>query len=107
VPGEVDVAYRVRLDRWQGEERLQLELVALRQSCGEEVVLQRRDRTYWCRRRGDQLVIRNAVGEELFHPLPAPLATPFSGQGEGAAALPHPYLRSLVREAAMALGLAG
>ena len=30
LPAEVDVAYRLRMDRWQGEERLQLELVGVR-----------------------------------------------------------------------------
>jgi single-stranded-DNA-specific exonuclease len=86
----VDVAYRLRLDHWQGQERLQLELVALRPSAGE-VVLQRRNRTYWCRRQGADLVIRNAAGEELRRGLDSP---------------DHPYVRSLVLEAAMALGMA-
>ncbi|MFN5163037.1 MAG: single-stranded-DNA-specific exonuclease RecJ [Cyanobacteriota bacterium] len=86
----VDVAYRLRLDRWQGQERLQLELVALRPSAGE-VVLQRRNRTYWCRRQGADLVIRNAAGEEL---------------RRGLDSADHPYVRSLVLEAAMALGMA-
>ena len=39
-------------------------LEAIRSS-GDAVVLQRRGRTYWCRRQGDSLVIRNAAGEEL------------------------------------------
>ena len=86
----VDVAYRLRLDHWQGQERLQLELVALRPSAGE-VVLQRRNRTYWCRRQGADLVIRNAAGEEL---------------RRGLDSADHPYVRSLVLEAAMALGMA-
>ncbi len=97
--GPVDVAYRVRRDTWQGEERLQLELEAIRCSGGDAVVLQRRDRTYWCERQGDTLVIRNAAGEELRAGLTA--ATPDDTTP------PHPYLRSLIREAAMALGMVG
>ena len=118
--GVVDVAYHLRLDRWQGEERLQLELVALRPRQSEEVVLCRRDRTYWCRREGRALVIRNAAGEERrleaeelqggSRPLAA--ASPRSagkGPGEEKAEpgeAPHPYLLGLFREAAMALGMA-
>jgi single-stranded-DNA-specific exonuclease len=81
-------------------ERFQLEIEAIRCSGGDGVVLQRRDRTYWCRRQGDTVVIRNAAGEELQ-----------SVMAPGAAALivadapPHPYVQGLLREAAMALGM--
>jgi len=91
LPALVDVAYRLRLDRWQGEERLQLELAGVRPSGGGVVVLRRRDRTYWCSRHPDGLVIRNAAGEEVC-----------CGVDDDQA---HPYLRSLVRDAALALGL--
>jgi single-stranded-DNA-specific exonuclease len=95
IPKLVDVAYRLRLDRWQGQERLQLELVGLRAAAaadaGGEVVLQRRQRLYWCRRDGNGVVVRNAAGEEIRSD---------STQGD------HPYLRSLLEEAATALGLA-
>jgi single-stranded-DNA-specific exonuclease len=96
VPELVDVAFRLRLDRWQGEERLQLDLAGLRPAGSDsgagpdEVVLQRRQRRYWCRREGDGVVVRNAAGEEI--------------RSDAAAA--HPYLRSLLEEAATALGLA-
>ncbi len=93
VVGPVDVAYRLRLDQWQGKERLQLEVVALRASGSGEVVVRRRDRTYWCRREEGGLRIRNAAGEEISASLQEDQA--------------HPYLQSLVREAAMALGLCG
>jgi single-stranded-DNA-specific exonuclease len=88
--GPVDVAYRIRRDRWQGVERLQLDLVGLRPSPEGEVMLRRGQRAYWCRRRGDSVVVRNAAGREVMdsetdHP---------------------PYVRSLLEEAAMALGLA-
>ena len=105
-PAVVDVAFRLRNNRWQGEERLQLEVVALRASGGEEICLQRRQRLYWCRRHGDGLVIRNGAGEEL-------QASPAAGQHQVFDLAPwadhpqahHPYLRSLVQDAAMALGL--
>ena len=95
VPNRLDVAYRVSLNRWQGEERIQLEIAAVRASAAGEVRLMRRGRTYWCCRQGDGLLIRNAAGDELRRE--APLA---------AEADDHPYLRALVQEAAMALGMA-
>jgi single-stranded-DNA-specific exonuclease len=54
-------------------------------------VLQRRDRTYWCRREGTGLVVRNAAGDEL-------------SCAEGANHA-HPYVRALMQDAAIALGL--
>jgi single-stranded-DNA-specific exonuclease len=95
LPRRLDVAYRLRLDQWQGQERLQLELVGLRPcALGDhadgEVMLQRGERTYWCRRQGEAVVIRNAAGEELH-----------SGSRPD-----HPYLRALLQDAATALGLA-
>jgi single-stranded-DNA-specific exonuclease len=91
LPEEVDVAYRLRLNRWQGEERLQLELVGLRASGADQICLQRRDRTYWVSRDGRELVLRNAQGTELRSNAP---------QAE------HPYVKALFRDAAVALGLA-
>ncbi len=100
--GPVDVAYRVRRDEWQGVERLQLELEAIRCSGGDGVILQRRDRAYWCRRQGDTLVIRNAAGEELRSSIhPDPCAADDAGE------ISHPYVQGLLREAAMALGMVG
>jgi single-stranded-DNA-specific exonuclease len=100
-PGPVDVAFRLRRDDWQGVERFQLELEAIRCSGGDGVVLQRRDRTYWCRRQGDTLVITNVAGEELRTAI-----HPDSGALASAADPPHPYVQGLLREAAMALGMA-
>jgi single-stranded-DNA-specific exonuclease len=96
LPQQVDVAYRLALNSWQGEERLQLELVGLRPSAGgasgsNEVVLKRRDRTYWCRREGSGVVVRNAAGEEL--------------TSAEASSHAHPYVRALMQDAAIALGL--
>jgi len=75
LPAVVDVAYRLRLDNWQGKQRLQLELQALRGSAlGADgngvVVLQRRNRRYWCHRQGEMLVIRNSDGAEIRRPAP-------------------------------------
>ncbi|MEX0589004.1 MAG: single-stranded-DNA-specific exonuclease RecJ, partial [Cyanobium sp.] len=96
LPSLVDVAYRLRQDNWQGQERLQLELVGVRLSSTQasgntEVVLQRRDRIYWCRREGSGLVVRNAAGDEL---------TSAEGSNHD-----HPYVRALIQDAAIALGL--
>ncbi|MFZ0408844.1 MAG: single-stranded-DNA-specific exonuclease RecJ [Cyanobium sp.] len=106
VQGPLDVAYRLRLDRWQGEERLQLELLGLRASGGDEVVLQRQQRTYWCRRRGDLLVIRNTDGLELEAPLVLQASVAAETDPGEVAERHHPYVQDLFREAAMALGLA-
>ncbi len=100
VPALVDVAYRLRLDSWQGERRLQLEVVALRSSLtgasGQgEVVLRRRERTYWCRRQDGGLVIRNAAGEEIS-----------DGLEHDRPGSRHPYVQALLQDAALALGLA-
>ena len=91
LPELVDVAYRLRRDRWQGEERIQLELVAVRSGGSGEVVLLRRDRSYHCRREGDAVLIRNAEGREV-------CARPDDEDQ-------HPYLRRLLQDAALALGL--
>jgi single-stranded-DNA-specific exonuclease len=100
LPAEVDVAFHLRLNRWNGQERLQLELAALRASSGDSLVLQRSNRSYWVSREGETLVIRNAAGDEL------------RGQpGDGGIcsdhpSSEHPYVQALLQEAAMAMGLA-
>ncbi|MFN9646538.1 MAG: single-stranded-DNA-specific exonuclease RecJ [Cyanobacteriota bacterium] len=103
VPAVVDVAYRLRQDSWQGQQRFVLDLVALRPSHQSEdgVVLMRGNRHYHCALDGERLVIRNAAGREVRSTL----------TWEGAQAHPqsegeHPYVRHLLEEAAMALGLA-
>ena len=90
IPERVDAAFRLQRDSWQGEERIQLDLVGLRASAVGEVVLERRQRLYWCRRQGDALVVRNAAGEEL----------------RSDSAPEHPYLKALLQDAAVALGMA-
>ena len=97
LPARVDVAYRLKLDNWQGQPRLLLELAGVRASSGadgnSELVLRRRERTYWCRVEGDGWIVRNAAGEEIRSNHPPKEQ--------------HPYIRSLLQEAAMALGLVG
>jgi single-stranded-DNA-specific exonuclease len=104
LPAKVDVAYRLRQDSWQGQQRLLADMVAIRPSHqGEQVVvLLRGDRHYRCALRETALVISNAAGEELCSSL----------TWEGSQARPqiegqHPYVRSLFQDAVMALGLAG
>ncbi|MFN9623210.1 MAG: single-stranded-DNA-specific exonuclease RecJ [Cyanobacteriota bacterium] len=103
LPATVDVAYRLRQDVWQGENRLLLDLVAIRPGHQSEdgVVLLQGDRLYHCALEGERLVIRNAAGREVRSSL----------TWEGAWAHPqsegeHPYVRKLLEEAVMALGLA-
>lgn len=93
VPDRIDVAFRLRCDSWQGQERLQLELVGLRPSGSGEVMLQRQHRLYRCRRVGEGLTIRNQEGRELQARLPADQEPP--------------GLRALIEEAALALGMVG
>jgi single-stranded-DNA-specific exonuclease len=111
----VDVAFRLRLDRWQGEARLQLEVVGLRPSSGDTVVLMRRQRTYWCQKEGDGVLIRNDAGEQIRAQNQEWLeasqqngteqtGTEQEGKGRGSGSS-HPYLQALFRDAAVALGL--
>jgi len=70
------------------------------------VVLRHRRRSYWCRRQGEHLLIRNAAGEEL----QLSLATVLEPEGAdadaaGTEANRRAYVRGLAREAAHALGL--
>jgi hypothetical protein len=60
------------------------------------VVLRRSERSYRCRRLDTTLVIRNESGEEVCSPI---------GAEAGTTPELHPYVQSLMREAAVALGL--
>ncbi len=103
VPSRVDVAYRLRKDDWQGQQRLLLELVALRPSplSSEGVVLQRGERVYRCALREESLVIQNAAGEEVRSSLAWKGSWAHPQNNEA-----HPYVQTLFQEAVMALGLA-
>ncbi len=90
----LDLAFHLVLDSWQGRERLQLELVALRPAAEGRVLLQRGRRLYDCRREGQTVTIRNPEGQELRHVC------------DGGSPLPeHPATAALVHQAAHALGL--
>ncbi len=103
LPQEVDVAFHLRLNRWNGTEQLQLELAALRASSGDTLLLERCNRRYWVSRDGEALVIRNAAGDELrARPNPTPGGSISSDHPNG----DHPYLQALLQDAAMAMGLA-
>jgi len=83
--------------------RLQLELVDLRPSCSDSLVLRRSDRSYWVSRDGDQMVIRNAEGDELR------ASGNRAANGRRQVDHPsgdHPYVQALFDDAATALGLA-
>ena len=111
----VDIAYRITLNRWQERERLQLDLTGLRPAGLPDapVQLQRHNRTYWCRRDGNDLVVSNTAGQELRQSIGHSNA---SGKRSSAVmsnldAEPHgsdqhPYVKSLLSDAALALGLA-
>jgi single-stranded-DNA-specific exonuclease len=114
------VAFRLRLDRWQGEQRLQLEVVGLRPSSGDTVVLMRRQRTYWCQKEGDGVLIRNDAGEQIraqnqeWLEASQQNGTEQTGTEQTgteqtgkktASGTSHPYLQALFRDAAVALGL--
>ena len=100
LPPQVDVAFQLRLNRWQGQESLQLELRGLRASTSTTLVLRRHQRDYWVRRDGNTVVIRNAAGEELRSLANGVELSLDHPQAD------HPYMRALMRDAAMALGLA-
>jgi single-stranded-DNA-specific exonuclease len=90
----LDLAFHLVLDSWQGRERLQLELVALRPAAEGRVLLQRGRRLYDCHREGQTVTIRNPEGQELRHVC------------DGSSPLPgHPATAALVHQAAHALGL--
>lgn len=103
LPKEVDVAFQLRLNRWNGTEQLQLELAALRASSGDTLLLERSNRHYWVSRDGDALVIRNAAGDELRG---QPDEATSGGFHSNHPNNDHPYVQALLQDAAMAMGLA-
>jgi single-stranded-DNA-specific exonuclease len=93
----VDVAYRLRLDHWQGQERLQLEIIALRVQDDEAVMVHHRGRRYRCWLNAQTVHIRNAQGLEMTFSTP--------GGGRAQSEQDHPYLLELQGLAQTALGL--
>ena len=65
IPAQVDLAFRLSMNRWQGEERLQLEVVALRNH-HSTVELHRAGQRYTCEAIEENgFAITNAAGETL------------------------------------------
>jgi single-stranded-DNA-specific exonuclease len=65
VPDHCDVAYRVSLNRWQGEQRLQLELKAIRIH-SDSVMLQRGPRNYVAKQiSSSEFTLTNSDGRSL------------------------------------------
>jgi single-stranded-DNA-specific exonuclease len=100
VPERLDLAFRVGLNRWNGEERLQLEILGLRQH-HPEIRLQRAKQTYVCRRCGEQqLELRNPSGDRIrAHRLPNGAIRSDDCRAE------HAYVAGLLQDAAIGLGL--
>ena len=100
VPDFCDVAYRIVVNRWKGEKRLQLELKALR-SHTDQVVLLRGDRHYGAKRTSENgLSLSNSEGERLNAVFPR----------EQSLSCEDPLVRNqdvvqLLEEAGLALGL--
>ena len=100
IPEIIDVAFQLSMNRWQGEERLQLDIKALR-AHHATIALQRGDQTYLCERRNDeQLHLTNAAGEGLL----------VTYEDDGLlqcddTRAKHPYVASLIEEASIGLGL--
>jgi single-stranded-DNA-specific exonuclease len=99
LPATVDVAFRLTMNRFREQERLQLEIVDLRES-GGGVVLQRRQRRYWCHHDGRRLHVRNDRGQIVSRScLDGRLQPPEAGEPH------HPYIEGLLQDAVTALGL--
>ncbi|MFL0737370.1 MAG: single-stranded-DNA-specific exonuclease RecJ [Prochlorococcus sp.] len=100
LPERVDIAFRINLNRYKGEERLQLEILALRAHC-PEMRLHRKGRTYRCliEKQGEVMLI-NPKGEVL--------KATFSINGELTSKdekANHPYVVSLIEDGLLGLGL--
>jgi single-stranded-DNA-specific exonuclease len=65
----------------------------------------RRQRTYWCQREGDGLLIRNDAGEQIRWRNHEEIEANLEDSPDRAIKASHPYLQALFRDAAVALGL--
>ncbi|MAS28660.1 MAG: single-stranded-DNA-specific exonuclease RecJ [Synechococcus sp. NAT40] len=99
-PERIDLAFRLSLNRWQGEERLQLEIQAIR-AHHPTIVLQRHGQEYQCEQvKPGTIVLANASGQKL--------VIDYRDDGlhqcdDNRAS--HPYVAALIEEAAIGLGL--
>ncbi|KZR81355.1 Single-stranded-DNA-specific exonuclease RecJ [Prochlorococcus marinus str. MIT 1342] len=100
VPERIDVAFRINMNHWQGEDRLQMEVVALRAYC-PEINLHRKDKTYRCLiDKEGQMVLVNPKGEVL----KAILSSNGKLKCTDSRAR-HPYIHNLIEEGLIGLGL--
>ena len=100
VPERCDVAFQIGMNRWQGEDRLQLDVKALRQH-SSSVALQRGQQTYLAQRLGPSgLKLRNGEGDELEAQLINNGQLVCSDRRAN-----HPQVRQLLEEACLGLGL--
>lgn len=100
IPDQIDLAFRLSMNRWQGEERLQLEIEALREH-HSTMRLQRGEQIYSCEQHGGkQIILTNPDGAQLT------VQTGDDGllQCDDSRAS-HPYVASLIEEAAIGLGV--
>lgn len=100
IPECLDVAFHLKLNHWQGEERLQLELKALRRY-QTDLTLKRQGHIYRARRvKNQELELINPEGKTI----QASVALNGSFQSKDKA-VEHPYVVSLLEEASLGLGL--
>ncbi len=100
LPDRVDVAFELKRNRWQGEERLQLEMKALRRHCSQ-LNLHCNGRVYAAQRGDNQeVVLTNPEGQRIKARVNAKGRLKSKDKGAD-----HPYVVSLLAEAALGLGL--
>ena len=100
IPDQIDVAFRLSMNRWQGEERLQLEIVALRKHY-PSIALHRAGQRYTCApSQSEGFTITNHAGESLM--------VERGGNGQWHCddkRASHAYVSALIEEATIGLGL--
>ena len=100
VPDHVDVAFHLKRNRWQGEDRLQLELKALRKHCSS-LKLNCNGRIYSAERgKNQEVVLTNQEGQRI-----KALVNANGRVKSKDKSADHPYVVSLLGEAALGLGL--
>ena len=100
IPDRIDLAFRLSLNRWQGEERLQLEVEALR-AHHPSMEIERMGHRYSCEQvRSSCISMTNPAGESL--------VVSFGDDGLHQCddkRASHPYVAGLIEEAAIGLGM--
>jgi len=100
IPERVDVAFRLSLNRWKGEERLQMEIQALRRH-HPDMHLRRANQLYVCQRHDDRtLELENEAGD-VIRASRQPSGVIRSDDHRAS----HAYVAGLIQDAAIGLGL--